>query len=85
MENDEDPILDTPIRVVFAAGTPPAQTIASQTAGAQFHVMGIPRINLNQVLALLNSKGPGPIQVQLPYEMIIVAICSDDADTCLAS
>ncbi len=85
MENDEDPILDTPIRVVFAPGTPPAQTIASQKAGAQFHVMGIPRINLNQVLTILNSKGPGPIQVQLPYEMIIVAICSDDFDTCLAS
>jgi hypothetical protein len=85
MENDEDPILDTPIRVVFASGTPPAQTIASQKAGAQFHVMGIPRINLNQVLTILNTQGPGPIQVQLPYEIIVVAICSEDLDTCLAN
>jgi hypothetical protein len=85
MENDEDPILDTPIRVVFAPGTPPAEAIASEKAGAQFHVMGIPRINLNQVLAILDKKGPGPIQVNLPYEMIIVAICSEDFDNCLAN
>jgi len=85
MENDEDPILDTPIRVVFASGTPPAQTIASEKAGAQFHVMGIPRINLNQVLAILDKKGPGPIRVNLPYEMIIVAICSENLDNCLAN
>jgi hypothetical protein len=85
MENDEDPILDTPVRVVFAPGTPPAQTIASEKAGAQFHVMGIPRINLNQVLKILTTKGPGPIQVKLPYEMVIVAICSENLDSCLAN
>lgn len=83
MANDEDPVVDTPVRVVFAPGTPPADTIASQKAGAQFHVMGIPRINLNQVLAILDKKGPGPIKVNLPYEMIVVAMCSESLDTCL--
>jgi len=85
MANDEDPIVSTPTRVVFAPGTPPASQIASEKAGAQFHVMGIPRINLNLVLSILDKKGPGPIQVNLPYEMIIVAMCSDQLDTCLQS
>lgn len=85
MENDEDSIVDTPVRIVIAAGTPPAGPIASAQPGAQFHVMGIPRINLNQTLQILAVKGPGPISVNLPYEMIIVAICSNDLSTCLAN
>jgi hypothetical protein len=82
MQKSGQPVVSELRRMVFAPGTPPFSLVASCTAGAQLHVLGIPRINLEAV-ASLTAQAPGTwIQVQLPYEMVIVAVFADSASAC---
>jgi hypothetical protein len=59
-------------RMVFASGTPPADTIKTAKAGAKFHVLGIPRVNLERVSAL--AVNDATVVLLGAYEMIIVGI-----------
>lgn len=61
-------------RMIFVQGTAAAQTIQHATSGDRFRVLGIPRINLSAVLALVNTRGTAQFRAQLPYEMIIVGV-----------
>lgn len=70
---DED-AADGPRRMIFVQGTLAAQVIQNAEAGDRFRVLGIPRINLSAVLAMVNEHGTSEFDAQLPYEMIIVGI-----------
>lgn len=61
-------------RMIFVAGTSAAAKIQNAAAGDHFTVLGIPRINLNAVLALVAKHGTAQFDAQLPYEMIIVGV-----------
>ena len=61
-------------RMIFVAGTSAAEKIKNAAAGDRFAVLGIPRINLNAVLALAAKHGSQQFDAQLPYEMIIVGV-----------
>jgi hypothetical protein len=88
MEDAEEPVdaVPDPRRMVFAPGTPPAALVATCTAGALLHVLGIPRVNLERVSFMAAQQPQGqPFQVQLPYEMIVVAVFPDTAGACGAN
>jgi len=61
-------------RMIFVDGTAAAAKIQTAAAGDRFDVLGIPRINLNGVLALVAKHGTAQFDAQLPYEMIIVGV-----------
>ncbi len=61
-------------RMIFVEGTDGAKTISTAGASDRFHVLGIPRLNLNAVLSLVAEHGTTQFSTELPYEMIIVGI-----------
>ena len=65
---------DQPRRMIFVEGTPAAQSIGQASTGDRFHVLGIPRLNLNAVSYLVSQHGTQQFSAKLPYEMIIVGI-----------
>ena len=87
-DDEAEPIVETSRRMVFVKGTAPGDAVKDLNKGAKLHVLGIPRVNLNQVLAIANglegndtySAGwsnadeCSPENPCLPWEMIIVAI-----------
>jgi hypothetical protein len=87
-DDEAEPVVDGSRRMIFVKGTAPADAVKDLKKGAKLHVLGIPRVNLNQVLAIANglegndtysagwSKTDecSPENPCLPWEMIIVAI-----------
>jgi hypothetical protein len=75
-DNDNDrPIVERNRRMIFAKGSPPAEAVSNLVKGDTLHVLGIPRVNLNQVFAIVSNLGANEEYTDLlPYEMIIVAI-----------
>ncbi|MEP6818165.1 MAG: hypothetical protein ABJA18_01440 [bacterium] len=71
-----DPLTEQPRRMIFVKGSPPADKIATMTKGDKLHVLGIPRVNLNEVFAVASGlQGHDEYsEGGLPYEMIIVAL-----------
>ncbi|MEP6707350.1 MAG: hypothetical protein ABJC05_07510 [Pyrinomonadaceae bacterium] len=68
-------LVDGNRRMIFAKDSAPANAVKNLGSGAKLHVLGIPRVNLNEVFAVASSLAIGePQPQQLPYEMIIVAI-----------
>jgi hypothetical protein len=61
-------------RMIFVGGTAAAAKIQNAASGDRFDVLGIPRINLNAVLALAAKHHTAQFDAQLPYEMIIVGV-----------
>lgn len=61
-------------RMIFLDGTKAATKIATASAGDRLHVLGIPRISLDGVLALVQKNGTQQFDAQLQYEMIIVGV-----------
>ncbi len=59
-------------RMVFVKGTPPADALNGLGKGSRMHVMGIPRVNLTEVVAA--AKAGKTVNTRLHYEMIIVAV-----------
>jgi len=65
-------IVSTPRRMVMVKGSRPETLVAAATTGKQFHVLGIPRVNLD---ALMRAVQPGKTGTVLgAYEMIILAV-----------
>jgi hypothetical protein len=64
-------------RMIFVEGTEGAKTMKTAAAGDRFHVLGIPRVNLNAVSFLVEKNGTKQFSAKLPYEMIIVGIYPD--------
>jgi hypothetical protein len=74
-----DPLTEKPRRMVFVKGSKPADKIATMKKGDKLHVLGIPRVNLNEVLAVATGLQGHEEYSEggLPYEMIIVALLTD--------
>jgi len=69
-------------RLVFAAGTPPEQTILGMHKGQAVQLLGIPRVNLKLVKWRLDNqndtkKCPNCLTWNLPYEMIVAAVTDE--------
>lgn len=71
-----DPLTEDPRRMIFVKGSLPADKIATMKKGDRLHVLGIPRVNLNEVYAVASGlQGHEEYSAGgLPYEMIIVAL-----------
>lgn len=69
-------LTSTPRRMVCAEGTPPAAIVGKAKKGVSFRALGIPRLNLERLAA--KAKPGESIDVQAPYEMIVVAILDQD-------
>ena len=72
--DSEETITAQPRRMVFVNGTEPAKAITALAEGERLHVLGIPRVNLAEVAAIAADHVDDPVQVKLPYEMIVVAV-----------
>ncbi len=73
VQDDEgNTVVDKLRRMVFVAGTDPAAKVLKLKKGAQLHVIGVPRVNLERVSFITKQKGQQTVETQLPYEMIIV-------------
>ena len=72
---DDDPVFEDSRRMIFVKGSPPADAVKNMKKGDKLHVLGIPRVNLNQVYAIATAlAGDEEYSEGLPYEMIIVAL-----------
>ena len=70
----EDAVTKDVRRMVFVKGTDPANQVLAKSKGERMHVLGIPRVNLSEVMAMATEE---PTPANLPYEMIIVAVLPD--------
>lgn len=78
--DEDEPLTEQPRRMIFVKGSPPGDQIATMSKGDTLHVLGIPRVNLNEVLAIADGL-PGHGEYAsggLPYEIIIVAVLVDE-------
>lgn len=75
-EGDEDEALASNVRMIFVKDTPPWKKAMSGLAiGDELEVLGVPRLNLNAISTVVNSKSGVPSgKRKLPYEMIVVAL-----------
>jgi len=71
----EEPVVDGLRRMVFVKGTDPATVAGKLGKGDRLHVLGIPRVNLSEVMVA--AKQGTTVNTRLPYEMIIVAVLPD--------
>jgi len=71
-----DPLTEEPRRMIFVKGSLPADKVATMKKGDKLHVLGIPRVNLNEVYAVASGLQGHEEYSEggLPYEMIIVAL-----------
>lgn len=71
-----EPLTEQPRRMIFVKGSKPANEVATKKKGDKMHVLGIPRVNLNEVFAIATGLQGHEEYSQggLPYEMIIVAL-----------
>lgn len=75
--DEGDPYLATGVRAIFVNDTPPANAVKNLEAGDELVVLGIPRLDLNKVLAYVNAGGNIANNRKLPYEMVVVAVESE--------
>jgi hypothetical protein len=74
LSDDGDPVTDGTRRMIFVGGTPAADKVANAKAGDHLRVLGVPRVNLNAILALVTKNGTAQFTAALPYEMIVVGV-----------
>jgi hypothetical protein len=74
LSDDGDPITDGTRRMIFVGGTQAEQKVANAKAGDHLRVLGVPRVNLNAILALVAKNGTAQFIAALPYEMIVVGV-----------
>jgi hypothetical protein len=75
VSDPETPVTSAPRRMVFVANTEPEVELQRLLRGQMLHVLGIPRVNLAEVASVSSSD---PVDLALPYEMIIVAVFPDN-------
>jgi hypothetical protein len=62
-------------RMIFAKDSAPANAVKNLVKGDKLHVLGVPRLNLNDVFAVASNLAIGEVFTEpLPYEMIIVTV-----------
>jgi hypothetical protein len=72
--DEETPVTAAPHRMVFVDNTEPAKALQNLPAGQRLHVLGIPRVNLAEAAAVTPGS---PVDMALPYEIIVVAVFPD--------
>jgi len=63
-----------PRRMIFIGGTSAANRVKNASAGDHLRILGIPRIDLHAVVAMVAKNGTKQFDAQLPYEMIVVGV-----------
>ena len=72
---DEPLLVEGKRRMVFAKDSAPANAVKNLIKGDKLHVLGVPRVDLNEVFAIASNLAIGEeFPCALPYEMIIVAV-----------
>jgi hypothetical protein len=76
----EGELLVEQCRMVFVKGTPPANGVKDLRPGGRLRVLGMPRINLNDVAARVQNAGKDPdgLNAKLPYEVVVVGVYDKD-------
>jgi len=74
LDDNGDDVAAGPRRMIFVAGTRGAEVMRTASAGDRFRALGIPRVNLSAVLALVEQHGTRQFEAALPYEMIVVGV-----------
>jgi hypothetical protein len=77
VDEEGNPVVSEPRRMVFLAGTPAAAAVQKLKKGDTMHVMGIPRLNLERISFAMQTSGGASVTVPLPYEMIIIGAMQD--------
>jgi hypothetical protein len=72
MKDAGDEVLVDNVRLIFIAGTQPADELANAPEGATLELLALPRVDLNAISAFLEAGGSGTVIRKLPYEMIVV-------------
>jgi hypothetical protein len=69
-----------PRRMIFVKGSPPAEEFRKNKykKGSMFRVLGIPRINLSEVLGIARLSKGVPQRIALPYEIIVAAVLDSE-------
>jgi hypothetical protein len=73
LNNAGDQVLVNNVRLIFIAGTPPADALSQAGNGATLQLLAIPRVDLNAISAFAGAGGSGTVVRKLPYEMIVVS------------
>ena len=74
LDAEENPVETRgPVRIVFVEGTAPANAVKDKVKGYRLHLLGMPRVNLDKVWAVV-PEAAQPKEMWLPYEMIAVAV-----------
>ena len=79
MDNAGDAVLVNDVRLIFIAGTKPADVLASAGSGATLELLALPRLDLNAISAFMAAGGSGSVVRKLPYEMIVVSAKNVDS------
>jgi hypothetical protein len=76
---EDDPLTENPRRMIFVKGSAPATKVSTMKKGGKLHVLGVPRVNLDEVNAIVKGlQGHDEYsEGGLPYEIIIVALMKD--------
>jgi hypothetical protein len=71
----EEPLTESPRRMVFVNGSKAAELL-KQNFGQKLKVLGIPRVDLDQVAEIAKALKPGEeaVSVCLPYEIVVLAV-----------
>jgi len=72
MNNAGDEVLVDNVRLIFIAGTQPADELAKAPEDATLEFLALPRLDLNAISAFIEAGGSGTVVRKLPYEMIVV-------------
>ena len=67
-------LVATPRRIVAAPGTAPAEAVRKLQKGGRLHVIGIPRVNLERLMAAASGSPGRAVTVKGAYEMIVVGV-----------
>lgn len=73
-DRDGAMLVSTPRRIVAAPNTTPANAVKVLKAGSRLHVIGIPRVNLERLMAEASKAGGGSVTVRSAYRMILVGV-----------
>jgi hypothetical protein len=69
---DPVPVLKSGLRMFYFLDSEPGDRLDTAVAGNEFIVLGMPRINLDEVLRRTETQSP--VTMPLPFEFIVVAL-----------
>ena len=72
----EGDLLYSNLRMIFIKDSEPEKTVSGLKKGEKLRVLGIPRINLNEIDSRINNSDTNKdlLNENLPFEMIIISV-----------